>query len=219
LAGEADETLLRRLEAHPDLKAQVQDAIDFDKKLYSGLKANKDAISSMELGEYILGYLSPERAAIIEKSLNESSALRHALEMLETFLAAEQHDTPVDTAPGAGRPSLILHRVEVDEAQLPKVAGDEIGVVHFSAEEIELSLSLQGSFSEKQLLTGQISANRLDEWDEAQVTVTFDDLSTLKMKVDNLGYFEAPWRPEYDNFTLTITQINGRTVHAGPIQF
>lgn len=208
LSGEADDILMERLKNHPELKKEITEAQNFDSLLRSSLSAEKTSIDLMELGEFHLNLLSPERTTEIETLLQTSPFLREELQHLTAFTDAGDTEFESESPTSDNPPFIFLKPEVINVSELPRVAGSgENRVVRFTHDRIELTLAVQKSYSEN-LLTGQLITDELDVWHDAEVRFDLQTGDVLFVKMDDTGYFELSWSND-SGFFLTITNQNG----------
>lgn len=145
--------------------------------------------TSIELGDYHLGYLPDPQKLVVAQHVRECVLCRQELAALEGFLAelTPQSNLLDDAKVLVAR--LISSQAENDFA--PALRGEARGPLTFEVDGIVIVLDIQLTKEGMFEILGQLAADEQDKWTGAIVELWQDNELQFSTTVDDLGAFRS----------------------------
>ena len=186
--GEADEAVVAHIEQCPFCNERAQQWTLLQNRLRRQFyRAN--CPTSMELGDYHLGYLPALQALVVSQHLRECLLCQREVAVLEDFLTGLAPETSLLGAVKVLVARLMNTQAENDLA--PALRGEAKGPLTFESDGIVILLDIQPGDAGRFHILGQVAADDQEKWTDALVEIRQDSELQFSSTVDDLGAFRT----------------------------
>jgi len=214
IEGEADDEIVAHIKKCPYCADRANRLTLFQNRLRTRFYRST-CPSSMELGDYYLGLLSPSRELVVAQHVRECPLCSRDVAELQEYL------TEPDPRPGMLEPAKVLiARLAGGPSGQPAYSalrGESKGPLVFEADGVVITLDIQPRPNGQISILGQVAAEDQDQWTGAEAQLIQPDISELRSTLDDLGAFSfEDVRP--GSAQLKITSPNGVEVQVPNIE-
>lgn len=186
--GEADEAVVAHIEQCPFCNERAQQWTLLQNRLREQFyRAN--CPTSMELGDYHLGYLPALQALVVSQHLRECLLCQREVAVLKDFLTGLAPETSLLGAVKVLVARLMNTQAENDLA--PALRGEAKGPLTFESDGIVILLDIQPGDAGRFHILGQVAADDQEKWTDALVEIRQDSELQFSSTVDDLGAFRT----------------------------
>ena len=184
--GEADHGIVAHIRECPYCAERANRWALLQNRLRASLYRT-DCPSSMELGEYHLGYLPASQELVIAQHVRQCPQCRREMAELGVFLA--ESDVQPDLLE---RAKVLFARLVGGSGSTPAfgaLRGESKGPLVFEADGVVITLDVQAGPNGQMSILGQVAADDQDQWTGATVRLQQVEMRDLTADVDDLGAF------------------------------
>ncbi|HKY55422.1 MAG TPA: hypothetical protein VJM08_13990 [Anaerolineales bacterium] len=201
--GEADDAIVSHIKKCPFCAERANQMTLFQNRLRAQLYRS-NCPSTMELGDYHLGFLPPSQELVIGQHIRECPHCRREVADLEEFLALREAEPDfVETVK-----VLFAQLVGVGSTPaLGALRGESKGPLTYEADGMVIVLDVQPAVREQASILGQVAAEEQDQWTGAAVELSQTGAPQMTASLDEFGAFR------FDNIRPGATQLTIRSLH------
>ena len=184
--GEADHETVTHIKECPYCAERASQWARLQNRLRASLYRT-ECPSSMELGEYHLGYLPDSQELVVAQHVRQCPQCRREIAELGVFLA--EPDVQPDLLETA---RVLFARLVGGSGSAPALGalrGASKGPLVFEADGVVITLDIQAGPNGQVSILGQVAADDQDQWTGAKVRLQQVEMPDLTADVDDLGAF------------------------------